>query len=257
MQEAKGFHLLTSDPRSRRRLSPRDLAALIFIGEGYEVAQYQLHQAIFRDLAPNVVSRFVQRAKVAHLIAVERLHRVGINRLRLTFRGRDAVAASGYPRPGELFIPRKSVALKDLAHTLWLNDLRLVLREITPPPTDLAAAWTLQRRNEKTCAIPDLLAIWNGGDVKRQLYLACEIDLGGEPLKRVFLPKLDRLSDMLLARSTGAPSAILVLTRGARRAELLRDHASRTALPLLVELLPREGGHPEGLATLRSLVAVR
>jgi hypothetical protein len=63
-------------------LSDRDLAALRFIGEGYEVAQYQLHEAIFRERAATVVSRFVVRAQEQKLIVPLRQNRIGINRLR-------------------------------------------------------------------------------------------------------------------------------------------------------------------------------
>jgi hypothetical protein len=70
--------------RRKRRLSARDLRALAWIGEGYEVAQYQLEAAVFGGLSPTVVSRFVRRAAAHRLVAVDRLYDIGMNRLRLT-----------------------------------------------------------------------------------------------------------------------------------------------------------------------------
>jgi hypothetical protein len=78
-----------ADPHpSRTRLRIRDLEALAVVGRGYEVAQYQLHEAVFSSRSPNVVSRFVARAAKRGLLA-ERLGGIGMNRLRLTTRGRE------------------------------------------------------------------------------------------------------------------------------------------------------------------------
>src|SRR5438128_267538 len=106
------------------RFRTRDLEGLAFIGRGYEVAQYQLHAAVFACRASTVVSRFVRRWAQRKMISVERLNRTGINRLRLTAAGRDFLVASGV-RSADLFAPRRPTALKDLAHVLWINDLRV------------------------------------------------------------------------------------------------------------------------------------
>src|SRR5437588_18020 len=119
-----------------RRLSARDLQALAFIGEGYEIAQYQLQAAIFGDLSPTVVSRVVCRAVARGLVVAERVNGIGMNRLRLTQRGRDAVLdADGNPL--RLFAPRRAVAEKDWMHTLRINDLRVVLMTQQKPPAEL------------------------------------------------------------------------------------------------------------------------
>src|SRR3954447_1472356 len=101
----------------RTRLRDRDIEALTFIGRGYEVAQYQLHEAVFAARSPNVASRFVIRASKRGFIVAERLGGIGMNRLRLTRRGREFLVARGIAAD-ELFAPAKAVALKDLAHTL-------------------------------------------------------------------------------------------------------------------------------------------
>jgi hypothetical protein len=55
---------LEGAPVLRTRLRDRDIEALAFIGKGYEVAQYQLHETIFPSRSPNVVSRFVREGQV-------------------------------------------------------------------------------------------------------------------------------------------------------------------------------------------------
>src|ERR1043165_5704056 len=77
------------DPRRQPQVTDRDIQALLFIGRGHEVAQYQLHAAIFPGLAEGIVSRWTQRMLRRGAIAVERWAKVGINRLRLTPKGRE------------------------------------------------------------------------------------------------------------------------------------------------------------------------
>jgi len=231
--------------------------ALVFIGQGFEVAQYQLHAAVFGSVSETVVSRFVRRAETQGLIATERLHGIGMNRLRLTPRGRDQLVAESEVEPELLFTPRRFVPLKDLSHTLWINDLRTALLTIGNRPSELLPAWALARRVEPVCGlIPDLLATWPGDDGK--LILACEIDLGSERLNGVFLPKLGRLAEALDQRNASARGGIVVLTRGARRVTLIRDFAARQNpdSPIIALELPLENG-PAGLEELRSMFDVR
>ncbi len=229
-----------------RRLSARDLRALTFIGEGYEVAQYQLQAAIFGDLSPTVVSRFVYRAVARGLAVAERVSGIGMNRLRLTSGGLDALVGAG-GNPSRLFTPRRPVADKDWMHTLRINDLRVVLMTQAHPPAELRTAWSLQRELA-TDAIPDLLGIWRGRKGV-DLLLGCEIDRGTENLTSVFLPKLRLLSEMLREAAEDR-IAILILTDGERRVARLRD-AAETLCRVIVERLPDELG-PKGLVSLRS-----
>jgi hypothetical protein len=216
------------------------------VGEGYEVAQYQLQTAIFGDLSPTVPSRFVRRAVARGLLIADRVSGIGMNRLRLTARGVDAVLeADGNPL--SLFAPRRPVADKDWMHTLRINDLRAVLMMQARPPADLRPAWSLQRELA-TDAIPDLLGVWRGSKGV-DLLLACEIDRGTENLTSVFLPKLRLLSEMLHEAAQDR-TAILILSDGERRIRRLRE-TPESRCRVIVERLPDEVG-PKGLASLRS-----
>ena len=228
-------------------LSDRDLAALRFIGEGYEVAQYQLHEAVFRERVATAVSRFVVRAKERKLIVLERQNRVGINRLRLTARARTLLVDCGIAHVDEIFAPRFAVSAKDLAHTLWINDLRVATSHLLPPPDLALPAWALQRRLQSSPpAIPDLLAIWKETTTRCGLALGCEVDLGSEGFK-VFLPKLGRLLELVERWSAPSVGLVLVLCRGEHRGTAIRREMQRQLMntghvTLEVEALPKEPG---------------
>src|ERR1044071_10363230 len=81
------------DPRAAVVLPERDYAALRYIGAWYEVAQYQLEDAIFPERSPTIASRCVRRLLEARFIVVERWNRVGLNLIPLTSRGRAALLA--------------------------------------------------------------------------------------------------------------------------------------------------------------------
>lgn len=234
--------------RRSRRLSTRDLRALSFVGEGYEIAQYHL-RVVFGDRSPTVASRFVGRAVSRGLVVAERIQGIGMNRLRLTARGCEVVAGAGHPTD-HMFVPRRATAPKDLPHTLRINDLRAAFAMRKHPPTELFPAWALQRMFWAE-VIPDLLAVWRNSGGQPTLTLASEIDLGTERLKTVFLPKLAKLGRVLRERS-GKDAAILVLTEGERRADLVREFASRELpLTMVVETMPKVFG-ADGLTELRT-----
>jgi hypothetical protein len=242
------------DPRRSWPPSARDIGALTFIGEGYEVAQYQLHAAIFPNVSAVVVSHFVTRAMRNGWIAVERWNRVGINRLRLTGVGREAVIRAGGD-PSSVFVPRRPVATKDVAHTLWINDVRVALRKSSASFDVILPAWQLQRRmTPAPAAIPDVLAIRRGGEQAPSLVFAAEIDLGGERLLRTFLPKLEKLHRLVLDWSGGAESTILVLTPGTQRVSAINDFASSERLSVVAASLPAESG-VSGMRSVAALVA--
>lgn len=247
---------MVHDPRSAAKLSPRDVHALLFIGEGYEVAQYQLHEATFRGRSEVVVSRFVRRWAGRGFLAVDRWNNIGVNRLRLTALGRDELVTRGFAKESQLFAPRKSVALKDVAHTLWINDLRVLFRESRPKFDLVLPAWTLQRRfSPVPRAIPDLLAVRSPQDGDPGLLVAAEVDLGGERLNAVFFPKLARLRQLVREWAADAPAYIVVFTRGAQRAAHLAQFATESDdVPISVALLPEENGRV-ALSTLRRLVS--
>src|SRR4051794_20334596 len=70
--ERQRRYMAVYDPRRQPQVTDRDIEALLFIGRGHEVAQYQLHMAIFAGLAEGIVSRWTQRMLKRGAIAVER-----------------------------------------------------------------------------------------------------------------------------------------------------------------------------------------
>jgi hypothetical protein len=247
------------DPRGTKLLSARDIEALTFIGEGFEVAQYQLHAAIFPTVSAVIVSHFVKRSVANSLIAVERWNRIGINRLRLTASGRRTLIDHNVDA-ASLFAPRRPVATKDMAHTLWINDLRVVFRRSEMAFDTILPAWQLQRRlSPPPPAIPDVLAI-RRTDLRRPGFMcACEVDLGGERLAKIFLPKLMKLSMLIRDWSGDSSSAVIVLTRGTQRAGSIREllaSVTGNRLEAVVHELPSEGGVDGLLALTRAIAAV-
>ena len=101
-----------------------------------------------------------------------------------------------------------AVALKDVMHTCWINDLRVLLRRAPRPFDTISAAWTLQRSLvPPPSAIPDVLAIRAPHERDPGFVLACEVDLGGERVKGVFAPKLVKLASLLRTWAAGAPAS--------------------------------------------------
>jgi hypothetical protein len=229
---------------SRRllQLTPRDRDALTFIGRGYEVAQYQLHGAIFAGRAATVVSRFVHRWSKHRMIVAERLNRTGFNRLRLTAAGRDYLVASGV-RASELFVPRRPTALKDLSHLLWINDLRVAAARLSPPPDTILPAWMLQRRfGTAAPVIPDLLCVWLPRPTAVGGALACEIDLGGESIRGVLQPKINRLQEQLANWAHGSPSTAVVFTTNQKRSTAIGNVRPEGEPQIVVASLPDQQG---------------
>ena len=244
---------LMHDPRRVKAPSARDVAALTFIGEGFEVAQYQLHAAIFPNVSAVVVSHFVTRAVRNGWINVERWNGVGINRLRLATAGRELLMRAGVDERS-VFVPKRAVASKDVPHTLWINDLRVALLFNHVYVFDaVLAAWQLQRRLPSSAAIPDLLAIRDGSAARSALVFACEVDLGGERLAGTFLPKLKTLHSLLSDWKGGADAQILVLTQGVRRAQAINNFAQANELAVIAVCLPPVTG-PGGLASVREIL---
>ncbi|HEY6141235.1 MAG TPA: replication-relaxation family protein [Thermoanaerobaculia bacterium] len=230
------------DPRRSRPPSGRDIAALTFIGEGYEVAQYQLHAAIFPNVSAVAVSHFVTRAVRNGWIAVERWNGGGINRLRLTAAGRDVVQRAGGDA-SSLFVPKRPVATKDVAHTLWINDMRVALQRAVPPFDAVLPAWQLQRRMiPAPAAVPDTLAVRKARETIPAHVFAGEIDLGGERLVSTFMPKLRVLQKLVREWSGDADFSILVLTSSARRAEAINAFAVSEEIILAAVPLPSLSG---------------
>jgi len=239
------------DPRDGA-ISPRDLAALSFIGRAGELAQYQLHAAVFGDVSEVVVSRFVQRAVHRGYILVSRWRGIGINRLRLTARGRALLIANGTDEK-DIFTPRNPIAEGHIEHQLWIVDTLIVLARAARTPDLLQPAWALQRRfPERPAAIPDVLASFTQPTSQPALLLGVEVDLASERLKAVFLPKLDKLCAVMAAWAGDATAAIVLLTNNVRRRDALRAAAVSLPIDVVAELLPRMPGRPD-LAALQEI----
>jgi hypothetical protein len=244
------------DPRTPVALPERDYAALEYIAAWYQVAQYQLEDAVFAERSPTIASRCVRRLRAAGYIAVERWNRVGLNLIRVTARGRAALV-DRVVNDEAIFVPEKPVAVKDLAHHLWIVDAGLMLRRL-PVRVDATPCWGLRRRLAalRPAAIPDLLALRLGVNGESEAAIAIEIDLGGERLKNVFVPKLAVLRDTLAGWASGQPAAVIVLTVGPRRITALRAaiDAQLHHVPAFVFPLPAQPGRP-GLASLRATLS--
>jgi hypothetical protein len=243
------------DPRNGA-LSPRDLAALRFIGHAGELAQYQLHEQVFGDVSEVVVSRFVQRAMKHELVATTRWRGIGINRLRLTSRGRSQLIRRGISAD-ELFVLRSPIAEGHIEHQLWIVDALIVLGRAARKADLLLPAWALQRRfTPRPVAIPDVLASFVSPPEQPAVLLAVEIDRGSESLASIFLPKLEKLCEVLSTWAGGATCAVVVLTNNMRRRDALRTRAEPLPLPVIVELLPQAPGRPGlgGLTTTFSFI---
>lgn len=225
------------DPRRDSGLSPRDFVNLAFIGQMGVVAQYQLHLTLGK-VSEVVASRCAKRLARYRFISVLRWNKTGINLLKLTAAGRDALLAHG-TREQDVFLG-KWPAPSSLSHTLWIVDTVLAIRDL-PGAWDVVPCWSLRRRFAGTTSpVPDLLAV--SGDGRRLLVI--EIDLGGENLRRVFIPKLETLTSAVSDWSRGASAAILVLTVGERRCESLAARAKEAGLPVVAMTLPAAIGRP-------------
>jgi hypothetical protein len=238
------------DPRGSYWPPSRSVAVLLFVAEGGEVMQPQVHERYFHGRSEAVVSRAIRNLADHDLLSIDRWNNVGVNRLRLTTYGRDLLLAVGVPEHA-IFTLRKPVAPAHVGHTTWINDLRVVVARSGRTPAFALPAWALQRLvRPLPPTIPDLLVHF-GGDGKPPLTLAFEVDLGSERLRKVFVPKL-RLLQEVMGIWSGDARAIIVLTSGLRRAALLRAHLSATeaAADLIVDTLPSTTGR-QAIAELR------
>lgn len=227
-----------ADPRATYWPPPRSLEVLLFIGQGAEVTQPQIHHRFFHGRSEAVVSRAMQKLATREFITVERWNKVGMNRVRLTGRGRDLLLSAGVPEH-EIFVLRKPIAPAHVNHTAWINDLRVVVATARRIPNFSLPAWAVQRLlRPLPPTIPDLLVSYGDGE-RSSLLLAFEIDLGSERLKTVFVPKLRRMQGVLRSWSAG-PAVIVVLTVGVRRAASLRAQldAAGSTVDIIIDTLP-------------------
>lgn len=232
--------------QTKHRILTRDIEAYILVGRFRMLTRQQLKGWLFADVTEAMVTRFFDRSTARGYLGVERLHGNGIQVCWLTKRGRDFLVDSGHAAIADLFPASGPVPSKDFAHTVEIVNAALSMRRRSPAPDELLPAWTVQRLfAAKLTVWPDLLCLWKPRDNDPGSALAIEVDLGGEPVKTVLVPKTLELIGFLRVCIGDAAAAILVLTLTARRRDSLR-----------VALDPAVGDFPLVVETLTALTDV-
>lgn len=222
----------------KHRILPRDIEAYILIGRFRMLTRQQLKCWLFPEVSETMVTRFFDRATARGCLGVERLHGNGIQVCWLTKKGRDFLVDGGYAATSDLFPASGPVPAKDFAHTVKIVNAALAMHRRTPD--ELLPAWAVQRLFAGMLSVwPDLLCLWKPRGDNPGSALAIEVDLGGEPVKTVLVPKTLELIGFLSDWMAGAPAAILLLTATQRRRDSLREALAAAVgdFPLAVEML--------------------
>jgi len=236
---------------SNQRMLPRDIEAGCFVGEGYEVAQYQVQEACFGDLSPTVCSRFKARWESRGFLKVTRRHSFGANHLSLTSRGRQFLIKHGCDER-RLFVPRRPVSSRNLDHHVLCNDVRAACVTIAPLPEELAASWLIERILVDRPVVPDVVGLYRMHAEDQVAVLAVEVDRGTEALDSIFLKKLERLQTWLASTRY----SIVVLTSSVARANKIRSTIAmqqHSAAFFVVDQLPEVSGRAS-VDALRALL---
>jgi len=232
--------------QKKHRILARDIEAYVLMGRFRMLTRRQLKLALFADVTEAMVTRFFDRSAERGYIGVQRLGGNGIQVCWLTKKGRDFLVDGGHAAMSDLFPASGPVPAKDFGHTVAIVTAAVTMRGRTPAPDELLPAWSVQRLFEGKLAVwPDLLCLWRPTEEKPGSALAIEVDLGGEPVKTVLVPKTLELIGFLRDRLCDATSAVLLLTPTARRRDSLRE-----ALP------PAVGDFPLAVETLTALTQV-
>jgi hypothetical protein len=222
----------------KHRILPRDIEAYALVGRFRMMTRQQLKSWLFADVSETIVTRFFDRATERGYLGVERLHGNGIQVCWLTKKGRDFLVEGGYAPASDLFPASGPVPAKDFAHTVEIVNAAVAMRHRTPAPDELLPAWAVQRLFlGKLTVWPDLLCLWKPRGEDPGSALAIEVDLGGEPVKTVLVPKTLELIRFLSAWTADATAPILLLTATARRRDSLRGALTSAVgdFPLAVE----------------------
>jgi hypothetical protein len=224
----------------KHRILPRDIQAYALVGRFRMLTRQQLKGWLFAEVSETMVTRFFDRATERGYLGVERLQGNGMQVCWLTKKGRDVLVDGGHAAASDLFPASGPVPAKDFAHTVEIVNAALAMRRRTRAPDELLPAWAVQRLFAgKLTVWPDLLCLWKPRDDHPGSALAIEVDLGGEPVKTVLVPKTLELIGFLAGWTAGAPAAILLLTATARRRNSLREALAPAVgdFPLAVETL--------------------
>lgn len=223
----------------KHRILPRDIEAYALVGRFRMMTRQQLKSWLFADVSETIVTRFFDRATERGYLGVERLHGNGIQVCWLTKNGRDFLVDGGYAPAVDLFPASGPVPAKDFAHTMEIVNVALAMHRRTPAPDELLPSWAVQRLFAGKLPVwPDLLCLWKPTNDDFGAALAIEVDLGGEPVKTVVVPKTLALIGFLDKWVRGAPAAIALLTVTPRRRDSLRDALTPAIgrFPLAVEV---------------------
>jgi hypothetical protein len=218
----------------RSRILPRDLESLAAVGRFRMLKRVQLHRWKFAGLSDTVVRRAIDRLVERGWLGSERLHKNGTQVLWCTSGGRDALVEEGIARAEELFSARGPVPVKEMAHTSAIVDVAIRLTELGRAGDRMIPAWGLQRLlGGRIEVIPDLLCLTHATDTNRGAILTAEVDLGGEPIASVLVPKTAKLASFLQPY-TGSTTAMLLLTVGSRRRQAVEDALRQACLGLSI-----------------------
>jgi len=216
------------------KLSERDLHVLVAIGRFRMLTRPQVKRWFFADVSEPVVTRFVKRVESAGFVGIERVGGNGMQLLWLTRKGRDFLVGRGACGV-DIFPAVGPAAPKDFAHTVAIGDVAAWLVRRDPPPDEVLPAWAMQRYfGGALGVIPDLLALWRPAPARLGAALSVEVDLGTEPLKSVFLPKLLKLDETIRAWFPETENCVLVLVPSQRRAESLRTAAGDSSVRFMI-----------------------
>jgi hypothetical protein len=218
------------------RLLVRDLAALTTIGIFRMLTRAQLKAWHFESVSETVVRRFIDRMVERGYLGHERINRNGVQVVWLTQAGADLLVDQAGVSRADLFPARASVAAKDFAHTTAIGDVALAVAMRGFRSDVMLPAWALQRAQAGRAEVfPDLLCLARPLDGDPGAALAVEVDLGGEPIGSVLVPKTEKLADFL-GPYAGSTVAILLLTVGRRRRAAIEQalEKARISVPLAV-----------------------
>jgi len=221
------------------RLLPRDLAALTTIGILRMLTRTQLQAWHFETVSETVVRRFIDRMFERGYLGQERINRNGVQVVWLTQAGADLLVDHAAVSRADLFPARGPVAAKDFDHTTAIIDAALAVQRRGFRSDLILPAWALQRAQAGRAEVfPDLLCLARPSATNPGAVLAVEVDLGGEPIGSVLVPKTEKLA-AFLAPYGGSTLAILLLTVGSRRRAAMEQALRKLVIsvPISIEEL--------------------
>lgn len=219
-----------------RRLLVRDLAALTTIGIFRMLTRAQLKAWHFESVSETVVRRFVDRMVERGFLGQERINRNGVQVVWLTQVGADLLVDHAAVSRGDLFPARGPVPAKDFAHTTAIVDVALAVEQRGFRSDMMLPAWALQRAQAGRAEVfPDLLCLVRPSATDPGAALAVEVDLGGEPIASVLIPKTAKLATFL-APYGASTLAILLLTVGSRRRAAIEQALRKTNFSVLISI---------------------